>query len=81
LDRSWKAGSLPPPEPPGEFVSEVLRTDCARFLDELRAQIGRRRERPESTGWVPSRVSDPARPDVIAEDQSLPNSHSSHSGQ
>jgi hypothetical protein len=65
----------------------VLRADCARFLDELRAQIGRRRERPESAGWVPSRVTDPARPDVIAEagggaeDQSLPNSHSSHLGQ
>jgi hypothetical protein len=27
---------------PGEFVSEGMRADCARFLDELRAQISRR---------------------------------------
>jgi hypothetical protein len=27
---------------PGEFVTEDLRDDCARFLDELRAQLSRR---------------------------------------
>ena len=26
-------------EPPGEFVSEELRADCARFLEELWTQI------------------------------------------
>jgi hypothetical protein len=41
-------------ELPGEFVSEDLRTDCARFLEELRALIGRRADLPAaSTGWVP----------------------------
>jgi hypothetical protein len=29
---------------PGEFVSEDMRADCARFLDELRAQISHRYE-------------------------------------
>ena len=29
---------------PGEFVSDEHRTDCARFLDELRSRIDRRRE-------------------------------------
>jgi len=44
-------------EPPGEFVSEDLRADCARFLEELRAQIeGRADPLPERTGWVPGRV-------------------------
>ena len=44
-------------EPPGEFVSEDLRADCVRFLEELRAQIeGRAELPPGSTGWVPGRV-------------------------
>jgi hypothetical protein len=42
------------PEPPGEFVSEELRADCARFLDELRALIERRDEASERAGWVPA---------------------------
>jgi hypothetical protein len=52
------AGSPPSPEPglPGEFVSEELRTDCARFLDEQRRLVGLRRELlPESVAWVPRR--------------------------
>lgn len=73
--------SSPKPELPGEFVSEDMRDDCARFLNELRALIGLRRELPpESAAWVPGCVSDPACPDVIAEGrgeaeaQSPPNS-------
>jgi hypothetical protein len=42
------------PEPPGEFVSDQLRDDCARFLDELRTQIHRREEPPQRSGWVPA---------------------------
>jgi hypothetical protein len=45
------AGSPLSPEPalPGEFVSEDLRVDCARFLNEQRALIALRREPlPES---------------------------------
>jgi hypothetical protein len=45
------------PELPGEFVSEDLRADCARFLEELRTLIGQRADVPPgSTGWVPGRV-------------------------
>jgi len=48
---------VPESEPPGEFVSEDLRADCARFLEELRAQIeGRPDHPPGGTGWVPGRV-------------------------
>jgi hypothetical protein len=52
-----EAASSPSPEPelPGEFVSEDMRADCARFLDELRALVRRRRELPEETSaWVPN---------------------------
>jgi len=42
------------PEPPGEFVSDELRADCARFLDELRTQIHRRGELSEEADWVPA---------------------------
>jgi hypothetical protein len=51
------AGSRPSPEPelPGEFVSEDLRADCGRFLDELLARVELRRElAPESGVRVPS---------------------------
>jgi hypothetical protein len=36
-------------------VSERLRDDCARFLDDLRSTIDRRHESPaeKPTGWVP----------------------------
>jgi hypothetical protein len=88
LDRATP-GSPPSPEPelPGEFVSDDLRADCARFLSEQRALIGRRRElSPESSAWVPRR-GNPACPDVIAEGrggaaaQSPPNSRSARPGQ
>jgi hypothetical protein len=51
-----EGGSAPSPEPelPGEFVSEDMRADCVRFLDELRALVRFRSEMPaESTAWVP----------------------------
>jgi hypothetical protein len=41
------------PELPGEFVSEDLRADCARFLEDLRALVGHRAEMLERPGWVP----------------------------
>jgi hypothetical protein len=40
-----------PEQLPGEFVSEDLRADCARFLEELRAVISRRSEASEGP-WV-----------------------------
>jgi hypothetical protein len=80
--------SSPEPEVPGEFVSEYLRTDCARFLSELRRLVGLRRELPpESASWVPGRVSNAACEDVIAEcrdgaaAQSPPNSRAAQAGQ
>ena len=63
---------MPEPELPGEFVSEELRADCARFLEELRALVRHRTELPrEGASWV--------RDD--GENQSLLNSRSAHSGQ
>ncbi len=59
------AGSTPGPQPelPGEFVSEELRSDCARFLDEQRRLLGLRRELPsESSAWVPNRSEGRHRP-------------------
>ena len=68
-------GSPPFPEPelPGEFVSEDLRADCARFLSEQRALIGLRREllRENPPPWVPGGAAA----------QSPPNSGSEHTGQ
>ena len=67
-------GSPPSPEPelPGEFVSEDLRADCARFLSEQRALIGLRRELlPENDPLVPGGAAA----------QSPPNSRSEHTGQ
>jgi hypothetical protein len=64
------AGSPPSPEPrlPGEFVSDDLRNDCARFLDELKRLVELRRQpAPESAAWAPGRLSDP---------QAAPNSRS-----
>ena len=44
-------------ELPGEFVSEDLRADCARFLEDLWARIGVRADQPPgSTGSVPGPV-------------------------
>jgi hypothetical protein len=46
----------PQPEPPGEFVSEDLRADCARFLNELRGLIEHRAKSPsKSATWEPAR--------------------------
>jgi hypothetical protein len=52
--RQAQSGCPREPEPPGEFVSEELRDDCARFLEDLRALIDRRCERAEDDGWVPT---------------------------
>ena len=58
-----EAGSspMPTPELPGEFVSEDLRADCARFLEEQRARIRHRRELPfeEPASWLPASQSPP----------------------
>ena len=72
---SHAAGSPPTPEPalPGEFVSDDLRSDCARFLDEQRRLVELRRElTPDRAAWAPGRLSDP---------QARPNARSAHSGQ
>ena len=48
-----EVGSSSEPELPGEFVSNELRADCARFLDELRAVLRRRRGEPDEQGaWL-----------------------------
>jgi hypothetical protein len=61
------------PELPGEFVSDELRNDCARFLDELRRLVELRHQpAPESAAWAPRRFSDPQAP---------PNSRSPQSRQ
>jgi hypothetical protein len=68
------AGLPQSPEPrlPGEFVSDELRNDCVRFLDELKRLVELRRElTPDSAAWAPG-PSDP---------QSPPNSRSAQSRQ
>jgi hypothetical protein len=61
------------PELPGEFVSDELRNDCARFLDELRRLVELRHQpAPESAAWAPGCLSDP---------QAAPNSRSAQSRQ
>jgi len=42
------------PTPPGEFVSDELRDDCMRFLDELRSQLHRRDESRREADWLPA---------------------------
>jgi hypothetical protein len=45
--RDRNARPLEPGSPdavPGDFVSDEHRSDCARFLDELRSRIDRRRQ-------------------------------------
>ena len=65
LDRAMRPNpsSSPDPELPGEFVSDDLRDDCARFLDELKRLVELRRElTPASAAWAPGRFSDPQAP-------------------
>jgi hypothetical protein len=62
---SHAAGSSPSPEPtlPGEFVSEDLRNDCARFLGEQRRLVELRRELPpDRAAWTPGRSRDAQAP-------------------
>jgi hypothetical protein len=60
------------PELPGEFVSDELRNDCARFLDELKRLVELRRElKTDSAAWAPG-PTDPQPP---------PNSRSAQMGQ
>ena len=68
------AGSPPSHEPelPGEFVSDDLRDDCARFLHELKRLVELRRElTPDSAAWAPG----------PSDRQPPPNSRSAQSGQ
>jgi hypothetical protein len=44
------------PELPGEFVSEDMRVDCARFLDDVRTRTALRRESPLGGTWLPMRA-------------------------
>jgi hypothetical protein len=58
-------GSPPSPDPelPGEFVSDDLRNDCARFLDELRRLVELRRQpAPDGAPWALGRSTDPQAP-------------------
>lgn len=57
--------SGPEPEPsaasgskklPGEFVSEEMRVDCARFLDDVRTRTALRKETPLGGTWLPTRA-------------------------
>jgi len=60
------------PELPGEFVSDELRNDCARFLVELKRLVELRRElTTDSAAWAPG-PTDPQPP---------PNSRSAQLGQ
>jgi hypothetical protein len=45
---------VPDAEPPGEFVSDELRADCARFLEELRTQLDRRGAAEAPVDWIPA---------------------------
>ena len=43
-----QAGAQPAPEVRGDFVSDELRSDCARFLDELYERMRHRGEGAET---------------------------------
>jgi len=47
------------PDLPGDFVSEQLRADCARFLEELRVLVRRRAVMLDAqTDWPPDPAPD-----------------------
>ena len=43
-----RPGAQPAPEVRGDFVSDDLRSDCARFLDELYERMRKRRDGAET---------------------------------
>jgi hypothetical protein len=45
----------PESSPPGEFISEDMRTQTARFLDELRRRLGAAKAQPEPKLGPPKR--------------------------
>jgi hypothetical protein len=52
--RDTDASPTAEPALPGEFVTDEMRADCARFLAELRALVRLRRELPEDgSSWMP----------------------------
>src|ERR671931_2032982 len=57
------------PDLPGDFVTEELRADCTRFLEELRALVERR---AEMLGAKTGFVSDPSR---VTPDEDLDTTH------
>jgi hypothetical protein len=48
------------PELPGEFVSEAMRADCARFLHDLRARTTIRRDSRLAGDWSPANRTNPS---------------------
>jgi len=58
------SSSASEPKLPGEFVSEDMRADCARFLHDLRARAVLRRKSHLTGDWLtPSAVKRDARKD------------------
>lgn len=47
----------PPSTPPGDFVSDDLRKETARFLDEVRKRLKREKSRSEPKLGPPRRLS------------------------
>jgi hypothetical protein len=48
------SSSAAEPELPGEFVSDDMRADCARFLQDLRARVALARESRLGSDWLPA---------------------------
>jgi hypothetical protein len=45
-DDSPETPDPPARNPPGEFVSPELRTDCARFIEDVKSLVDRRKNPP-----------------------------------
>lgn len=49
-----ESSHVPAPEPPpGHFLSPELETDCARFLEDMRALVRRREQEVARLGLLP----------------------------